>query len=179
MTLDECRALIRRIVNLYPHWKPLAGAVDEWHVILEDVPAELAAAAVTDWVTSGEGFAPSCGHVRKAAMELVQTVTGTGIPDEAEAHEVVVAAIRRVGMYGHPEWPHPAIGDAVAAFGGWAKFCQAPDDGTTRAQFRDYYRAAVERYRRRERVASLPPQAKDALAAVVAQIGRPMRELDQ
>lgn len=86
MNRDDAKQLIGMMMRGFPHWKPedVAGTVDLWHELLQDMPAQQVKAAMLALISEpGRQFAPSIGEVRGKVVYL--TARANGLPTAAEA----------------------------------------------------------------------------------------------
>lgn len=179
MKKTEVLKLIVVTKTLWPNWKAPETteetnlAVETWQAILDDVPAELAAAAVRSLATSGREFAPPVGVIRHEALQLVSRADGSAAPGVDEAWGEVQRAARTRGYAaGAPDWSHPAVGNAVESLG-WRDICHSTNPEALRAHFFKVYGAAVDRGNRDRHI----PNAVADLAQRVS-IGHRMPELN-
>ena len=178
MKKTEVLKLVTVTKTLWPNWKgadtadELALAVDTWQAILDDIPTDLALAAVRSLATSGREFAPPVGVIRQKAVQLVSAATGGNAPDVDEAWaEVRHATSSRGYMAGQPDWSHPAIAAAVHSIG-WKDLCHSTNHDALRAHFFKVYGTAQARA---DAERDLPPAAR---AVAELHVGRRMPELD-
>ena len=178
MKKSEVLKLVTVTKTLWPSWKggdspeELSLVVDAWQAILDDIPPDLALAAVRSLATSGREFAPPVGVIRQKALQLVSAATGGVAPDVDEAWaEVRLAASSRGYMAGQPEWSHPAVGAAVRSIG-WKDLCHSTNHDALRAHFFKVYGTAQARV---EAERDLPPAAR---AVAELHVGHRMPELD-
>lgn len=158
------------ISTYWPHWRipsdrdEASAMVDAWGRLLGDLDAEAVNAAVEAYAVTGAEFAPGPGVLRKRAIELT---TPRGVPLGDEAWAEVLDQIARVGYVGRPQFSHPAIEAAVAAFG-WTALCESENQMVDRAHFLKMFEGI------RERVtfeAVAPPSVKALVARVQTQLG--------
>lgn len=158
MTKTEYAEVAAELAALWPGSKWEVATMRAGEALLLDLDARSALAAVRTLAAQGERFAPNPGQVRKAAIEF-----GSPVPSADEALSEVYRTISRVGHLGKPQWSHPAIGDAVAALGGWRALCASEEPMADRAHFLRIY-GTVER--RHTTAALLPPSVAALLAGV-------------
>lgn len=125
---------------------------DKEHLIfyvtkLSDVEPVILAKAV-DKIIQTKDFLPSIAELRRTATEIEQEVNGTKDKDVDQAWAEVCQAVKKYFVYRTPEFTSSAIRDAVKAMG-WMSLCtrEERDEGTYRAQFRDFYLTAVARHK--------------------------------
>ena len=122
----------------------LALTVQVWQDVLGDLEPEQVRAAMAAWAGR---FPPTPRELRDATLAVARKVAGIpDAPDVDEALAELERAIHLIGYMGRPDWSHPAIGQAVAAVGGWADgICHTSNPTATRAHFIAAYKSAVER----------------------------------
>lgn len=120
-------------------------------------PEDLVAKACQN-LSARATFFPSLAEILNEIVELA-----TDMPAPETAWGLVVAEIRRVGMYQAPALA-PEIADAVRALGGWRFLCSSVNATADRARFVDAYR--LIRRQSIESVKSLQPSdARDLIAS--------------
>jgi Loader and inhibitor of phage G40P len=163
MTENECYQLLAYMKQMWPnydlpeHEGHLALRVQAFSDTCADIDANLLRRAIVDWATSGKDFAPTAGQLRIAAVDRMNIESGRGaLPDADEAVAYLLTLLRRYGSYGEVE----ALADAQAfspaleqliRLRDWTTLCQSipdPLDSTNRAQLRDDYNAARQRFER-------------------------------
>lgn len=143
--LDQC---YDAMVALWPHFKPVPGTFAMADRLLAPLDARAVAASIEQFSLEGREFAPPLGLVARRAHELTARARGESVPDAQQALGEVQDRIRRVGVYGTPEWSHPAVEATVDAMGGWLAVCRSDNPEAFRAHFLRLYdvmRARVER----------------------------------
>ena len=180
MTLAEVLELLGRVQITWPRtrWEaPVEFVGEVWLPYLADLPVDAVRATLIDLPPSP--WAPAPAELRVAVLDRIAPDTA---PDVDQAWAEVKAGVARWGWaapYHRPfdaddeprTWSHPAVADAVEAFG-WSNLCNPSDNPTAdRAQFRDFYLAARERHR--------PRRTPPAAAAALEEARRPPRELPQ
>lgn len=154
MNDQDVRRLLLYTAELWPHYdlpttpERLQLRVDVWLEHLSDLPFDPVRATLAS--CAGEQFPPTVGALRARALEL----TGARLapePDQAVAE--IFSAVARVGYHTPPEWSHPAIGEAVEAFGGWLEVCCSSNPEALRAHLLRLYTGAASRHRGRETLA--------------------------
>lgn len=156
MDKQEFSTLAMAIRTYYPKENilPNAPAMELWFRELQDIPYQVAEAALRKWVSTNK-WSPSIAELR----EVVATVSNGEIPEWGEGWEKVLNAIRKYGMYN--------IGDAMASLDpmtrtavervGFREICMSENISVERANFRMVYENLVEREKTRQQVA-LPLQ---------------------
>jgi hypothetical protein len=167
MTRIEFAAAIAYLVSATGKDMP-QKQMEVYFELLEDLPGPAVFAAAKQAALDGDGWIPTVGKLRSAALALVRPPELTW----GEAWEQACAAARRFG------WDRPSEGldslpPAVARAAhcvGWRQLCDArvDDMDTLRAQFRDVFKPLAERERRAE---LLPPSVRQAVAAIGSTAG--------
>ncbi len=156
MDKKEFSTLAMAIRTYYPKENilPNQQAMELWYRELQDIPANVAEAALRKWVATNK-WSPSIAELREAAAE----VRHGEVPDWGEGWKQVLNAIR---VYGR-ERPksaiasmHPIAGE-VAERMGWWNLCVSTNQDADRANFRMMYESLAEREQARQQVA-LPLQ---------------------
>jgi hypothetical protein len=159
--------ILKLVWTVKAHWSNfqvfegdlLQVQVAAWLDLLSDIDFDHGRAAVADLDAHGREFAPTPGMIRAQAL----TRQGLGAPDFDLALSEAMLAARTVGRNGTPEWSHPAIGDAIAALGGWSAFCNSENPDAIRAHFRQAYETAATRA---DHEAVSPPVVKQLVAGL-------------
>lgn len=134
-----------------------------WMDLLDDISFDHARAAVAELDAHGREFAPTPGMIRAQALARA----GLGAPDFDQALAEAMLTARTVGRTGTPEWSHPAIGNAVAALGGWSAFCNSENPEALRAHFRQAYETAAARA---DHEAVTPPVVHELVAGLAERL---------
>lgn len=135
MNKKEVAKLLAMVVNIYPNIKLADGTIDAWHYLLEDLPSNLAKAALKA-VLQKQTYPtlPTIGAIRQAALDIQY---GRPLPPA-----LAFAAAQ--------EWAHgdreldPATLEAARAIGEW-ELKNSENPSVTRAQFIKVYEAIVNR----------------------------------
>ena len=138
MTRDEVITLLALISSLDQRREFAAPDVAAWGMVLGDLPAQAAQAAVSDWYRREVGCVMPADIRRFVADRL-----GLLPPAEVAAwmQATAVAAEHGEGR----ATLHPAVREAYDAMGGAAgPLGNRPGDPTVRAQWRDTYRQIAE-----------------------------------
>lgn len=159
--LDQC---YDAMVALWPHFKPLPATFALGDRLLGPMDARAVAAAIEQFAFEGREFAPPLGLVARRAHELATQVHGRSVPDAHQALGEVTEWIRKVGIYGTPEWSHPAIGGTVEALGGWEATCLDDNPEAYRAHFLRLYEVMRARV---ERESLIAPSLRELMDSVV------------
>lgn len=101
MNKAESSQIIEIIGSLYPNYNPISMdlAVVGWSSIFADVPYKAVQAALFSYTRENEKFPPTPGQI----YSLLQNVT-TIDPTEAEAWNMVLAAIKRSAYFAQDEF---------------------------------------------------------------------------
>lgn len=101
MNKAESSQIIEIIGSLYPNYNPISMdlAVVGWSSIFADVPYKAVQAALFSYTRDNEKFPPTPGQI----YSLLQNVTTTD-PTEAEAWNMVLAAIKRSAYFAQDEF---------------------------------------------------------------------------
>lgn len=157
MNKTEYARITAEVAMLWPHSRWEVGTIRAGEKLLLDLDPGQVMAAVETIAAMGERFAPGPGQLRKQALEML----GEQVPTADEALAEVHRQIAACGYVRVPEWTHPAIGDTVAAMGGWAALCASEDHMADRAHFLRLYGTVG---RRHETAALAPPCVLELLA---------------
>jgi len=172
---SEVLDLIERFADWWPSLRLPGGEgmgsfVESWHVALEPIPADLAAAAAMSLFREGRAFAPTPSELYARARRLADDR-----PDPDEAWAEVQRAIRRHGRMvpaASIEWSHPVVGQTVERFG-WVDLCASTNPVADRAHFSRMYELAVARHDRG------PALETGSLGALAAQVADRLPSLDR
>ena len=156
MTEQEFAKLAMAIKTFFPRENilPNSQALELWYRELQDIPANVAEAALRKWVATNK-WSPSIAELRETAAE----VQNGEIPDWGEGWEQVLTAIRRFGSYREREALDsldPMTRTCVQRLG-FRNICMSENISTDRANFRMMYESLAEREQTRQQVA-LPLQ---------------------
>lgn len=156
MTKQEFATLAMAIRTYYPKEQilPNQQAMELWYRELQDIPADVAEAALRKWVATNK-WSPSIAELRETAAE----VRHGEIPDWGEGWEQVLTAIRRFGSYREREALDsldPMTRTCVQRLG-FRNICMSENISTDRANFRMMYESLAEREQTRQQMA-LPLQ---------------------
>lgn len=139
MTDEEWLKAAKVLQDTFPH-TPVG--VKTWFQLLRDLDGAAVLAAIIHLCRTTEAF-PSVAAIRKLAEPKPL--------DAADAWGEFIAAIKRVGYTGTPQWSSPVVGQVVEQLGGWLHVCQTMQtehEPTWRAQFRRAFEATAERAHR-------------------------------
>ena len=155
MNKVEVLQLIGAAKVLWPSWRDAPSTerevsfmADVWLTLLEDLPADLAYAALQVLAAEGRDFVPPCGLVRRQAVMLRARASGDLPPGVDEAWREIQTRVRARGRLGWSDaWSHQCVTDTVASIG-WYQLCDGANQEALRAHFRQFYLEAVQRYER-------------------------------
>lgn len=156
MDKKEFATLAMAIRTYYPKENilPNQQALELWYRELQDIPVEVADAALRKWVATNK-WSPSIAELRETAAE----VRNGEIPEWGEGWEKVLMAIRKYGSYREREALDsldPMTRTCVQRLG-FRNICMSENIATDRANFRMMYESIAEREQTRQQVA-LPLQ---------------------
>lgn len=148
---------------------PNTQAMELWFKQLQDIPYQVAEAALNKWVAVNK-WSPSIADIRAEAAEIKNGEA----PDWGEGWESVLAAIRRYGSY--------RVDEAMASFEpvtrrcveriGFLNICQSENIAADRANFRTLYEQLAEKEQKHRQ---MPP----ALSQLIAKIQKNELGLDE
>lgn len=148
--MDRCFAAL---AAAWPNWKPLAETFALADLLLRPLEAVPVMTAVAELILDGGEFAPPLGALAQRAHGIA---AGSTAPAPEAAIAEVWAAVSHVGLGASydpstgeassrtPQWSHPALDRAVAAYGGWAAVCNDENPVAFRAHFLRLYEAAAK-----------------------------------
>lgn len=158
MTKAETIKLLAILRAAYPNQTITEETVDVYCGMLADLDAEDATKGVKALLAESRFF-PTIAEIRTAALR------NDAAADTGElAWGEVMAAVKRCGIYGLPEWSSETVQRAVRAIG-WEQICQCQmsDLNTLRAQFIRMFSAYHGHAERARNIGSLrgetPPPA--------------------
>ena len=156
MTRQEFATLAMEIRTYYPKEQilPNQQAMELWYRELQDIPANVAEAALRKWVATNK-WSPTIAELRETAAEVLKGE----IPDWGEGWKQVQNAIRFYGRERQKsaiESMHPLVGE-VAERMGWWNLCMSTNPGADRETFRKMYEIFTEREQARQQM-GLPLQ---------------------
>lgn len=116
--------------------------------MLNDIPADVLDKVCRKTILESK-FLPSIAELLQSARNLIGDMTGNGTPTWEEAWKEIEHEMQTTFVYGEPQFSHPAIKQAVDAFG-WQELCSVltKDLPIVRAQLRDMYNGICEQSRR-------------------------------
>ena len=116
--------------------------------MLNDIPADVLDKVCRKTILESK-FLPSIAELLQSARNLIGDMTGNGTPTWEEAWKEIEHEMQTTFVYGEPQFSHPAIKQAVDAFG-WQELCSVltKDLPIVRAQLRDMYNGICEKSRR-------------------------------
>lgn len=156
MTREEFATLAMAIRTYYPKEQilPNSQAMELWYRELQDIPIDVAEAALRKWVATNK-WSPSIAELRETAAEIRHGE----IPEWGEGWEKVLLAVRKYGSYREREALDsldPMTRTCVQRLG-FRNICMSENISTDRANFRMMYESMAEREQTRQQVA-LPLQ---------------------
>lgn len=131
---------------------PNQQAMELWYRELQDIPYDVAEAALRQWVSTNK-WSPSIAEIR----EMASTVQHGSIPDWGDGWEQVLLAIRKFGTYRIPEAMEsfdPLTRQCVERLG-FRNICMSENIAADRANFRMVYEQLATR-KAKEQQMSLP-----------------------
>lgn len=137
MTRAEVLKLVALLQGAFPRAQLAEGTVEAYAQGLADLEAEEARLAIVALVRTSR-FLPTIAEIREAVVE-----PELGLPLAEEAWSEVLAEIRRIGLYGVPEWSCGEIDRAVKAVG-WRAMNESQNIAYERKAFLDAYKAIRE-----------------------------------
>ena len=129
---------------------PNQQAMELWYRELQDIPYDVAEAALRQWVSTNK-WSPSIAEIR----EMASTVQNGSIPDWGDGWEQVIMAIRKYGSYRIPEAMEsfdPLTRQCVERLG-FRNICMSENIAADRANFRMIFEQLAERKQREQQMA--------------------------
>ena len=122
-------------------------AMDLWYMQLNDIPYEVAEAALNKWVSVNK-WSPAISDIR----EYATSISYGDIPDWGSAWELVLESVRRYGMYRQNEaMQYISAANKIAYHCvermGYNVICLSENVAVERANFRNMYEQYAERER--------------------------------
>ena len=116
--------------------------------MLNDIPADVLDKVCRKTFLESK-FLPCLADLLQSARNFFGDMTGNGTPTWEEAWKEIEHEMQTTFVYGEPQFSHPAIKQAVDAFG-WQELCSVltKDLPIVRAQLRDMYNGICEQSRR-------------------------------
>lgn len=137
MTGREAEGVLRLLaVNYSRDLSKNPALVDLWCEVLRPYPAPAVRAAVLAHIARSP-YWPTLSEVLTPLAQADQL-------DADEAWAQVLAEVRRVGLYGTPQFADPLVADTVARLG-WRAVCTSEAPDVLRGQFRQFYQTARDR----------------------------------
>ena len=151
--------LASAIKTYYPKEQilPNQQAMELWYRELQDIPYELAEAALRKWVVNNK-WSPTIADIRELSTDI-----GVGsIPDWGEAWESVLTAIRRYGTYNQQAAMESmdSLTQQVVRRMGFREICMSENIVADRANFRNIYEQLANRQRTDMQ---MPPQLRSTI----------------
>lgn len=156
MDKKEFATFVMAIRTYYPKENilPNQQAMELWFREIQDIPIDIAEAALRKWVATNK-WSPSIAEIRETAAN----VKNGEIPDWGEGWEQVLTAIRKYGSYREREaldTLDPMTRTCVQRLG-FRNICMSENIAADRANFRMMYETMSEREHTRQQIA-LPLQ---------------------
>lgn len=143
MSPSQAAELVAILSAAFPNEKWTEQTCEVYEQMLLDLDVQLAMRAVQVLVCTSR-FVPTIAEIRAAAADVAVGERRTGV----DAWGDVVAAIRRVGSYGVPEFSDPLTARAVRALG-WRNLCLGDSsEASDRARFCEVYEGFSQSERR-------------------------------
>lgn len=156
MNPSETATVLGKLKGAWPRQPITAETVEVYTQALEPFPFDHVAHAITKLIRTATFFPTVAEILNTAAQAMLDA------PGPSEAWAIVVGEVRRVGLYGRPDFRHEVIRDAVQAVGGFRRLCESRDATADRAKFHTAYSEIlaehVEQYACGD-LPALPPQA--------------------
>lgn len=152
MTKQEFGVFASAIRTYYPKENilPNQQAMELWFRELQDIPYQVAEAALRQWVSTNK-WSPSIAEIRETAS----TVQSGSIPDWGDGWEQVIMAIRKYGSYRIPEAMEsfdPITRQCVERLG-FRNICMSENIAADRANFRMIFEQLAERKQKEQQMA--------------------------
>lgn len=152
MTKQEFAIFASAIRTYYPKENilPNQQAMELWFRELQDIPYQVAEAALRQWVSTNK-WSPSIAEIRETAS----TVQSGSIPDWGDGWEQVIMAIRKYGSYRIPEAMEsfdPITRQCVERLG-FRNICMSENIAADRANFRMIFEQLAERKQKEQQMA--------------------------
>ncbi len=154
--------VLKQLFSAYPNSEVSPATVAVYMRLLRDIPAAQLQTVVDQAIATCK-FLPTVAELRDmyAALGNGDRLTW------ADAWQLVVKEIRRIGSYGVPHFDDDMTQRTVAAMG-WRELCLSENQAVDRAQFRDMYNAMQQRT---DNNTKMLPQARE-LANLLSMNGR-------
>lgn len=174
-----CRlAILTMYGKIFPGKPPDREKLVLYSVLLEPMTAQILSASMQKLVMS-QSVWPSIAEISTAAENLRETKEDCRTPTYEEAWHEVIREMNDAFIYREPRFSTPTIRRVVQDMG-WRALCEVTPEElpTVRAQFRDFYTAAVERERdERQNQAILDSAEKTATLLMRGNIGNSRDDL--
>lgn len=144
MDKKEFSIFVMALKTFYPRENLLPNnqAMELWYRQLQDIPYQIAEAALNKWVATNK-WSPSIADIR----EIATSIKLGDVPDWGEGWNQVQSAIRRFGMYRVDEAMNsfdPLTRECVERLG-FKNICISENPATERANFRMVYEQLAQR----------------------------------
>lgn len=152
MTRKEFGLFVAALKTYYPRETtllPNQQAMKLWYRQLQDIPYEVAEAALNKWVATNK-WSPSIADIR----EMAASVTHGDAPDWGDAWETVLQAIRKYGSYNEKAALESMdeLTRTVVKRLGFRDICMSENIVADRANFRMIYEQLTERKKKENQI---------------------------
>lgn len=151
MSKKEFSLFVMALKTYYPREKllPNEQAIELWYRQLQDIPYNIAEAALNKWVATNK-WPPTIAEIREMAV----TVKHGEIPDWGNGWEQVLKAIRHFGMYREAEAMASldSITKQCVERLGFRNICLSENISADRANFRIIYEQLQERKMKEQQI---------------------------
>lgn len=139
--LPKISDILAMLLIAYPNAPVTPGTFPLYERMLSDLPVEALETAVLQWIATSKFF-PTVAELRECAFRLAADCYQH--PSPAEAYGLVVAEIRRIGIYGQPKFQSDLVAKTVK-YMGWREICSSEEPQIVRAQFLKMYEQLQQR----------------------------------
>ena len=157
MTRQDSVELFALLAAAYPRESLSEAQIALYEAYLADYAFAAVRAAVLRHIAQSPWF--------PRVSDLLSLITAEATVDVDRAWTEVQHQIRAVGVYGTPQWSHPAIASAVKALG-WGTLCRSTNPEADRAHFLRFFDVAQRRQRAYQQWQELPTPLRQALGAI-------------
>ena len=157
MTRQDSVELFALLAAAYPREPMTEAQIALYEAYLASYPFPTVRTAVLRHIAQSPWF--------PRVSDVLALIAEEDTVDVDRAWAEVQRQIRTVGIYGRPEWSHPAIASAVKALG-WGTLCRSTNPEADRAHFFRFFDVAQRRQRAYQQWQELPSPLRQALGAV-------------